>query len=169
MSAEFLTPASACAYRLPGHLGHRAPRPATWRAANARLGSASTTSCSVGRLRIRCRWTRLCAPGRCCRRTTLHASAFAGAVIRAADCAFVDGRNAEARGQAWAADIHRFRQHQETYGLAPNSDGRGPAECGHRLNGYRDTIRDGSTDQGADHHASPRAGRRDPPPSRAAA
>jgi len=62
-------------------------------------------------------------------------------------CAFVDGRNAEARGQAWAAaDIFTSLSDniQETYGLAPvEAMAAGLPSVVTDWNGYRDTIRDG--------------------------
>jgi glycosyltransferase involved in cell wall biosynthesis len=62
-------------------------------------------------------------------------------------CAFVDGRNAEARHQAWAAaDIFTSLSDniQETYGLAPvEAMAAGLPSVVTDWNGYRDTIRDG--------------------------
>jgi alpha-maltose-1-phosphate synthase len=62
-------------------------------------------------------------------------------------CGFVDGRNAEARNQAWqAADIFSSLSDniQETYGLAPvEAMAAGLPSVVTDWNGYRDTIRDG--------------------------
>ncbi|MDQ7247491.1 glycosyltransferase family 4 protein [Dongia sedimenti] len=62
-------------------------------------------------------------------------------------CGFVDGRNAEARHQAWAAaDIFTSLSDniQETYGLAPvEAMAAGLPSVVTDWNGYRDTIRDG--------------------------
>jgi glycosyltransferase involved in cell wall biosynthesis len=62
-------------------------------------------------------------------------------------CVFVDGRNAEARNQAWAAaDIFTSLSDniQETYGLAPvEAMAAGLPSVVTDWNGYRDTIRDG--------------------------
>jgi glycosyltransferase involved in cell wall biosynthesis len=62
-------------------------------------------------------------------------------------CAFVDGRDAEARHQAWAAaDIFTSLSDniQETYGLAPvEAMAAGLPSVVTDWNGYRDTIRDG--------------------------
>jgi glycosyltransferase involved in cell wall biosynthesis len=62
-------------------------------------------------------------------------------------CGFVDGRNGEARRQAWAAaDIFTSLSDniQETYGLAPvEGMAAGLPSVVTDWNGYRDTIRDG--------------------------
>ena len=62
-------------------------------------------------------------------------------------CGFVDGRNAAARRQAWAAaDIFTSLSDniQETYGLAPvEGMAAGLPSVVTDWNGYRDTIRDG--------------------------
>jgi len=62
-------------------------------------------------------------------------------------CQFLDGRNAEVRGQAWhAADIFTSLSDniQETYGLAPvEAMAAGLPSVVTDWNGYRDTVRDG--------------------------
>jgi glycosyltransferase involved in cell wall biosynthesis len=62
-------------------------------------------------------------------------------------CVFVDGRNAAARSQAWAAaDIFTSLSDniQETYGLAPvEGMAAGLPSVVTDWNGYRDTVRDG--------------------------
>ncbi len=78
-------------------------------------------------------------------------------------CGFVDGRNAEARHQAWAAaDIFTSLSDniQETYGLAPvEAHGRRPAERGHRLERLsRHDPRRHRRHPRADHHAAARLG-----------